>query len=137
MKFIFVSLHSITFEALSDSESDDGEEDPVLQHYEGDISLPVYSTTPFGYQAEKLAKCLLTPNYDKVCHVQPLGITKSASFVVDIDDVEFPDLKADDMGVWKTNGTKKTHFRVLPSGRIWVTSTKGATPKSSHYVLTR
>ena len=132
---MFQLLSRIKFEALSDSESDGSEGVSVLQHYGGDTELPVYSTTPFGYHAEKLAKILLSPNHNKICHIQPLGVTRSASFVVDIDDVEFADLKADDMGVWKPNGTKRTHFKVLPSGKIWIASSSKGT--SSHYVITR
>ena len=39
------------------------------------------------------------------------------------------------MGIWKPNRTKKTHFKVLPNGRIWIAlSSKGT---SSHYVIMR
>ena len=38
---------------------------------------------------------------NKVCHIQTLGITKNGTFIVDIDDVLFSNLIADDLGVWK------------------------------------
>ena len=45
-----------------------------------------------------------------------MGVTKNASFIIDIDDVHFADLKTDDLKSWKPNGTKATYFRILPSG---------------------
>ena len=39
-----------------------------------------------------------------------MGVSKNAAFIVDVDDVEFADLKADDLGTWKTNRTKSTYF---------------------------
>ena len=53
-----------------------------------------------------------------VWYAQPLGVSQNALFVVDIDVVNFDDLKADDIGLWKGTGTKKMHFRVLSSGTI-------------------
>ena len=136
---LFVFFHRINFQIPSDSDSDntvDTSDDAVVQHYGGDTQLPVFSTTTCGYNAKQVAQCLFNPVLDKVC--QPMGVTKSARFIVDIDDVEFADLKADDLGVWKTNGTKTTHFRLLPSGRVWIASSKRKAPSSlSYYVITR
>jgi len=53
-----------------------------------------------------------------VCTVQLLGVSQNAVFLIDIDIINFEDLKADDLGLWKETGTKKTYFRVLPSGSI-------------------
>lgn len=138
MLFVFLNRIDFKVSSDSDSESDNTEEDTsgdaVIQYYGGDTQLPIFSTTQCGYSAKKVAQCLLSPAVDKVCCVQPMGVTKSATFIVDIDDVVFADLKADDLGVWKANGTKTTHFRILPSGRIWIASSK---PKSPCYVITR
>ena len=56
--------------------------------------------------AEKLINILLHPNEKKICHVQPQAVTSTATFVIDVDDVDFMDLHADDFGTWKTNETK-------------------------------
>ena len=40
-----------------------------------------------------------------------MGVDKNATFIIDLNDVNFADLKADDLGVWKTNGTKTTYFK--------------------------
>ena len=55
---------------------------------------------------------------EHVCMVQPLGVSQNALFIVDIDVVNFKDLKADDMESWKGTETKKMHFRVSSSGTI-------------------
>ena len=61
-----------------------------------------------GYQATEVAKIfwILVP----VCHVQPRGIIRNATFIVDVDDVNFSDFKADDLGSWVTKGTKPLSF---------------------------
>ena len=86
----------------------------------------MFSSTPTSYLAEELAKVLMNPSQTKICHVQPMGVTKNASFIIDIDDVAFSDLKADDLGTWKANGTKSTYFWIRPNGAI-VISPKGST----------
>ena len=65
-----------------------------------------------------------------------MGITRNAAFIIDMNDVELADLKADDLGVWKTSGTKTTYFRILPSGKIWIAAKRNA-HRSSYYVMTR
>ena len=73
----------------------------------------------------------------KVCGVQPLSVTENSCFVVDIDAVEFQDLKADDLGTWSTTGTKRTFFRFTRSGTLRVTDKKPSSNQSSYYTLTR
>ena len=68
-----------------------------------------------------------------VCHVQPVGISKTCTFIIDTDDVPVDDLKADDLGVWKANGTKSTYISVLPDGSARILSGK----TTSGYCLTR
>ena len=55
---------------------------------------------------------------ERICTVQPLGVSQNAVFLVDIDVINFGDLKADDLGLWKGTGIKKTYFKVLASGAI-------------------
>ena len=72
----------------------------------------MFSRVVSGYRAEQVARILLNPHVDeqKVCHVQPMGVVRNATFFIDLDDVKFGDLKADDLGVWKASGTKTTFF---------------------------
>ena len=55
-----------------------------------------------GYPAEQVVWILMDPELDQdnVCHIQPMGVRKNASFIIDVDDVHFVDLKADDLGSW-------------------------------------
>ena len=50
-----------------------------------------------------------------ICHIQSLGVTKTATFIVDLD-VLFSDLKADDLSTWNANRTKSTCLSMSPSG---------------------
>ena len=83
--------------------------------------MPSFQCFPvwhLGIMQEQVVRILMDAelDQDKVCHIQPMGVTKNASFIIDIADVHFADLKADDLGSWKPNGTKATYFRFLPSG---------------------
>ena len=42
-------------------------------------------------------------------------MTDNFSFIIDLDYVQFEDLKADDLGVWKSTGVKRGDF-VITSG---------------------
>jgi len=56
--------------------------------------------------------------FNKTCHVQPLGVMQNAVFIIDLDSVEFDDIKADDLGSWRATGNKKQCFKIMPSGAI-------------------
>ncbi len=84
-----------------------------MKFFNDDKQLPVYSQLTSGYGLPDLVKILMNPKIDdssKVCKVQPLGVTKNCSFIVDIDSVNIDDLKADDNGSWKNNGTRRKYF---------------------------
>ena len=123
-----------------DSDDEDESSGDNIENYGNDPQLPIFSTVTTGYSASKLARILMRKDIDisKVCHIQPLGVTKNATFIVDIDDVLFSDLKADDLGTWKNNGTKSTYFSMSANGDVEIASGKpGHGTKSSYYVLTR
>ena len=54
-------------------------------------------------------------------------------FIINVDAVRFSDLKSDDMGTWKTTGTKSTYFRILKEGIRFAFGSHG----SLDHVLTR
>ena len=115
-------------------ESDEDEPEEI-RHYNSDFELPMFSSTAVSYSVDKLARVLFNPNDSQVCHVQPMGVTRNASFIIDVDDVEFCDLKADDLGSWKSNGTKATSFQLSASGAVKILSSKDR--RSGSYELTR
>lgn len=73
-----------------------------------------------GYPVHLLIKTLLAKDLDEgcVCKVQPLGVVKNSVFIIDVDAVDFGDLKADDLGVWRATGTKRTYFRFTKRNMI-------------------
>ncbi len=100
----------------------------------------MYSRPSCGYPVGELVNILLKLEIDerRVCTVQPLGVTENAAFVVDIDCVNFHDLKADDLGVWSPTGTKKCYFRFTPSGTLKIAQrTVSAGGGCDYYTLTR
>ena len=71
---------------------------------------------------------------NRICAARPTCVSENATFIIDVDAVRFSDLKSDDMGTWKTTGTKSTHFRISKEGiRFAVGSSHG----SSDHVVTR
>ena len=44
---------------------------------------------------------------DHVCTVQPLGVSQNAVFLIDIYIINFEELKADDLGLWKGTAQRK------------------------------
>ena len=59
--------------------------------------LPIYSTRS-SYSACDVCDILLSDDIN-ACQLQPLGVTDNASFIIDLDYVQFEDLKADDLGL--------------------------------------
>lgn len=107
------------------------------EYYRNDPQLPIYAAVGYGYPLHNLIDVLLKPDIpsEYVCTVQPLAVMENAAFVVDMDNVEFEDLKADDLGSWKGTGTKRMHFRVLPSGAVRFTMKKPSPGVAAQYFL--
>lgn len=115
-------------------------EAPKTEFFQDDKQMPIYSRVTSGYPIGDLVSILLKSDSDqeKVCSVQPLSVTENASFVIDVDVVNFNDLKADDLGVWSTTGTKKSFFRFTPSGTLRVSDKRPtAATQSNYYTLVR
>lgn len=72
----------------------------------------------------------------KICKIQPLSVSENASFIIDNDEVNFQDLKADDLGSWKTTGTKKIYFR-FANGIIRLSEQLPNSNRFTYFVLTR
>jgi len=101
-------------------------------YYQDDCSLPIFASLQCGYPQDRIIDTLLVSS-EQICKVRPLGVSQNAVFLVDIDVIEFRDLKADDLGLWRGTGTKKTHFRLLPSGSIRYAECKCDASKSKEY----
>ena len=89
------------------------EDDPPL-FFNDDPELPIYSNAPSGYSLSQLVTILMNPAMpeDKVCKLQPLGVSQNCTFIIDLDLINPDDLKADDLGSWKGTGTRRNYFTV-------------------------
>lgn len=112
-------------------------EPDVALFYDNDPELPLVSRMNRGYPVHLLIQVLLSSKVDNenICQVQPLGVTKNATFQIDLDKVPFEDLKADDLGSWAATGTKRTHFRFTETNAIKYAT--GSPSSSDYFRLTR
>ena len=94
-----------------------------------------FSKATHGQPVHVIIESLLAPEEKHVCKVQPLCVMKNATFIIDIDEVPFEDLKADDLGSWFTTGTKRTHFRFTETNAIRYAS--GIPSSDKYFKLTR
>ena len=105
-----------------------------VDYYQGDMELPIFSRVTTGYAASCIIRILMlaTPA-NKVSVVQPVAVSENATFIIDLEKVNFCDLKSDDMGAWEATGTKSTYFSFSePSDTIVFTTKRGA-----RYILRR
>lgn len=135
---MLTTLYRIKFEQPSSESASSGsepdEDKPVLELYDNDPELPLLARMDHGYPVHSLIQNLLASDVqeNRVCKVQPLGVTKNAVFQIDLDCVAFEDLKADDLGSWVATGTRRTYFRFTHTNAIrYATSV----PASSEYFL--
>lgn len=93
---------------------------PTVLYYDNDPELPLLSRLDHGFPVHALIESLLSSSIDedRICAVQPVGVTRNAVFQVDLDKVPFEDLKADDLGSWAATGTKRTHFQFTNTNTI-------------------
>ena len=78
-----------------------------------------------GYAASCIIRILMlaTPA-NKVSVVQPVAVSENATFIIDLEKVNFCDLKSDDMGAWEATGTKSTYFSFSEPSDTIVFTTK-------------
>lgn len=87
---------------------------PPFLYFNDDPELPVYSHTSIGYTLSELVDILMSESLpeEKVCKIQPLGVNRNCTFIMDLDSVSTEDMKADDLGSWKSNGTRRSYFKL-------------------------
>ena len=80
---------------------------------------PVYEVPRCSYSGERILKILLDPNIKKsrICTTQPSNVTKTSTYVVDLESLKHPDdIKKDDFGKWKYSGSHSNSFAAFQSG---------------------
>ena len=105
-----------------------------------DPMQPVFETPPTAYTSEKILRILLDPNInpDKICQERPTNVTHSATYVVDIAKLYYPnDIKKNSFGKWNHSGSHTILFYayVHTDGYIEVDKcAQGATGKDVYYL---
>lgn len=77
---------------------------------------PIYEVPTPKYPAERILKILLDPKLpaSKICVTRPVNVTKSATYVVNVNKLQHPDdVKNDNFGSWKHSGSHPQYFRVI------------------------
>jgi hypothetical protein len=75
----------------------------------------MYEIPPPKYFADSILKILLDPNInkDKICKEKPCNVTESATYVVNIKNLQHPDdIKKDQFGIWNYSGSHPQAYRV-------------------------
>ena len=96
-------------------------ETPQQEVFDDDPQLPLILHLEAGYPVHFLIQTLLASNVDKsrVCKVQPLGVMQNAMFMIDLDEVHFNDVKADDLHVQYRSDTRyKSNAFITSNERI-------------------
>ena len=98
----------------SETSTPETSEEPSMLYYDNDPELPIYSKTSIGYSLSELVEILMNESVQEsqVCRIQPLGVSRNCTFIMDLDEVSVEDMRADDLGVWKSNGTRRSYFKL-------------------------
>lgn len=92
----------------------------------------------YRFTIERLCNILLDPDIDLelVCKAQPTRVAHNVTFVVDCSHLaDKRDIFADDLGVWISKGSRKTHFSAkVSSGFVRIAL---ESDKQDQYVMHR
>lgn len=93
-----------------ESEEDKSEEQmlrPAGIPYKEDVCTPAFSWSHKAYSCKGLVRLLLQDyEPESLCISQPVNVSHNVSFLVDNKMLQSKDdVKCDDMGVWKHNGS--------------------------------
>lgn len=87
-----------------------------IEYFAGDKDLPVWMNEAKSLSSHDIVRTVL---FEKdtvkpyVCKKQPLSINENATFIVDLSQLPSKkDITADDMGVWKHNGSPSQYYEV-------------------------
>ena len=70
------------------------------------------------YSCEQLLGILFDPDIDenRICHQRPTQVTRSSTFVIDLDSLKHPDdVRKDEFGKWNYSGSHLVYYSVLES----------------------
>ena len=96
-------------------------------------SIPVYECSTRSYTALDILDIVVggACTSEKLCTKKPTGVRTTASFVIDLNEVQLKDIGADDNGSWITCNPHRTYKVEFHEGHI-VAATPVQTPNSSN-----
>lgn len=85
--------------------------------YNDDLKTPVYTREKDVFTPKQTVELLLNSekyvDRREICTAQPLRVQHNCTFIVDLSKLkDTQDVKCDDLGSWKNNGSKKFCFHV-------------------------
>ena len=104
----------------------------VIEDYDSDPKIPIYSTRASGLSSEELIHLLLEKqNKRNICTKKPTNGERNATFIIDLNAVALKSIYADDSGQWETSKPRK-NFRVdIENGDV-----KNVIPDNSNFNVT-
>ena len=102
------------------------------RYYDGKKS-PIYSNKAINYSAEDAVTLIFNAVSSVVCTEQPIGCHSTATFIVDISNLNhLDDIRADDLGAWKNCGVRSTYCSVSfdSSNKVCRVKKMGSAPSS-------
>lgn len=102
---------SVTYMDSDDSLSD---EERVPELYQGNPSMSMYASGKTDNLSFDKVLDLLTEDHklSELCRVQPMGVQRNSSFLIDLTSVKLTDLPCDDNGSYKGSGTHTWTYRI-------------------------
>lgn len=99
------------------SEEDMDEKELCL--FNGRQDLPLFCRKDHGLAVLEIFKAILQQQSENiVCHSRPTGVQKNAVFLIDLNDVDFKDLTADDNGVWEIASPRRKYALTFKGTKV-------------------
>jgi hypothetical protein len=80
----------------------------VIEDYDSDPKIPIYSTRASGLSSEELIHLLLEKQNKRfICTKKPTNVERNTIFIIDLNAVALKSIYADDSRQWETSTEKK------------------------------
>ena len=87
--------------------------DEEISYFENNESILLYSSDAPNYLVESVAEIIFNALKNKICSKQPIGVTDSCTFVVNLAKLKHrDDIRSDDLGVCTSDGVKSQYCSI-------------------------
>ena len=109
----------------------------VLTYFSGLCSSgsTIYEIPKGTYACERLFDILFDPDIDpnRICHERPMHVTRSSTFVVDLDSLKHPDdVRKDEFGKWTYSGSHLVSYSAWKSSSGKLQFQKSTSPDAEN-----